>query len=644
MTVIERPLLGRVDLERYITQDQYFDKTTLYSEGFETAGAVGGWVAVSGSVLFNVQTAAHSGVRVLSIQRSTTPGVGSATRTITGLSVGRVTTASVWFFNTSNQASVAATIGVTGIGTSVAVAPEAADGWVQLSYTFTPTATSHVLVLSATQSPAPLYWDDIAVVRHAYVNPQPGVWEANGLDRATGLSFRRGGSRTGIGTKTDVGLLTFSLHNDQDPLKGGTIEPGQIIRAVTKPEPDVTVYEYGFEDGQYQPTPPTYSPWVEQRRNLVPVPQPTAYAGSGWAAAAGSLAAPGWIGATVNTPTTAYVFTDGAEVAIATGDVVTMAVTYKVTALGTGSTATHIRAVPHIRTGNLYYAPTLQEMQDQNTLRPIVIGQEETVVVRWTATRDVPAGDLDIALTSSINQGSFATVTGGFSWQATKMIAELGVTSGDFFDGASANTELQQTRWLDTANASMSVLETRSKTENPPTWVPDLNGWVGSATDDLANHGTYSLSGVNNTRTFTGLTVGASYTLSWWAWNGLNAWVKKTQPFTATSMSRVLTLPGFLPKDDVTLVRHSPGTPVFTGRVVDVKSTYPLNKATNKERTSVVVTVADAVNIHGSTMRYGIQIAEGFETFESRINRLASTALAPIEAPAQGAPREVYSF
>lgn len=208
---------------------------------------------------------------------------------------------------------------------------------------------------------------------------------------------------------------------------------------------------------------PVYSAWAERRRNLVPVPQPTVYAGSGWAAAAGSIAEPGWIGATINTTTTGYVFTDGAEEPINVGDVVTMTVTYKVTALGAGSTATHVRAVAHRRTGNVYFTPTLAEMQAQQTLRPIVVGQEETVTFRWTATQAMPAGDLDIALTTAANQGAFANVTGGFSWRATRVLIERGATSGEFFDGSTAAPDdLTRYRWTAGANASPSVEEART--------------------------------------------------------------------------------------------------------------------------------------------------------------------------------------
>ena len=83
---------------------------------------------------------------------------------------------------------------------------------------------------------------------------------------------------------------------------------------------------------------------------------------------------------------------------------------------------------------------------------------------------------------------------------------------------------------------------------------------------------------------------------------------------------------------------------LFSGRVVDVAGGYPLNKSNGRQRTVTTVTVADAVKTHGETPRYGVAIPTGFETFEARVSRLAGSALAPIEAPAEGAPREVYAF
>lgn len=87
------------------------------------------------------------------------------------------------------------------------------------------------------------------------------------------------------------------------------------------------------------------------------------------------------------------------------------------------------------------------------------------------------------------------------------------------------------------------------------------------------------------------------------------------------------------------------GQPLFTGTVVDVGAAYPLNKATGVLRSRTTVTVADAVQRHASTPRYGAMIGEPYyETFEARINRLAGSALAPVDPPVEGAPREVYAL
>lgn len=83
---------------------------------------------------------------------------------------------------------------------------------------------------------------------------------------------------------------------------------------------------------------------------------------------------------------------------------------------------------------------------------------------------------------------------------------------------------------------------------------------------------------------------------------------------------------------------------LFTGRVVDVAAAYPMNKGTGKLRTVTRVTVSDAVKKHVETTRYGVSIPTGFETFESRISRLAGSSTAPIEPPVEGAPREVYAL
>jgi len=89
----------------------------------------------------------------------------------------------------------------------------------------------------------------------------------------------------------------------------------------------------------------------------------------------------------------------------------------------------------------------------------------------------------------------------------------------------------------------------------------------------------------------------------------------------------------------------SDGDPIFTGRIAFINSQYPLNKGTGATRAVTQVTAADAVQIHTSTMRYGVDLGiDTDETFEERIDRLADSSQAPIEAPAIGAPLEVYAL
>lgn len=85
--------------------------------------------------------------------------------------------------------------------------------------------------------------------------------------------------------------------------------------------------------------------------------------------------------------------------------------------------------------------------------------------------------------------------------------------------------------------------------------------------------------------------------------------------------------------------------PIFTGRIAHLNSVYPLNKETGESRAVTEVTAADAVQIHGSTMRYGVDLGvETDETFEERISRLEASSNAPIDVPEVGAPLEVYAL
>ena len=97
-------------------------------------------------------------------------GPVSATRTVTGLTVGREYTASVWVNPDSSTGVTDLTLGVTGIGTATPVAP--GTGYQQLTYEFTATATSHDLVVgyeAADDVGSLLMWDDVTVTEDAWV-------------------------------------------------------------------------------------------------------------------------------------------------------------------------------------------------------------------------------------------------------------------------------------------------------------------------------------------------------------------------------------------------------------------------------------------------------------------------------------------
>jgi|GEM_PF-5175506 len=56
------------------------------------------------------------------------------------------------------------------------------------------------------------------------------VWRSL-IHDATELQIKRGFIRSGLGLRTDVGLMTFTIQ-DSDPLHGGEFQPGQHVRAV----------------------------------------------------------------------------------------------------------------------------------------------------------------------------------------------------------------------------------------------------------------------------------------------------------------------------------------------------------------------------------------------------------------------------
>lgn len=243
----------------------------------------------------------------------------------------------------------------------------------------------------------------------------------------------------------------------------------------------------------------------------------------------------------------------------------------------------------------------------RNALGPYV---ELTPEWRWFELLDHAAG------TGGHNQSGFLLeadaghVAGDWA-QIDRVLFALGNDRGGWFDGSSVPADaLERASWEGTPNASISRLETAGAR------------FVAAATSMTIRRG--------GARTGLGLKTDV----------GLMTF----QLLNAEDPMRGGT---FQPGQEIRAVsRDLAGRMVelFTGRVVDVAGGYPLDKSNGRQRAVTTVTVADAVKTHGETPRYGVSIATGFETFESRVGRLASSALAPIEAPAEGAPRKVYAL
>jgi len=153
---------------------------TIASSGYEatvpsTPPTVGITPATSYSVVTVGTTNPHTGTKAMALTSSLNGYWVGASDTLTGLTVGRSYTASVWVDTTGTAYLWDIVIGVSGLGQS-ASAPSPSTGYQQLTYTFTATATSHSLILGVngmSTSSAPVYWDDITIVQDAYTESPP---------------------------------------------------------------------------------------------------------------------------------------------------------------------------------------------------------------------------------------------------------------------------------------------------------------------------------------------------------------------------------------------------------------------------------------------------------------------------------------
>jgi hypothetical protein len=151
-----------------LTDEAYVNSSALVStvppyltEGFEAG--VGGFVAGAGTTQLASTNTPRTGLQCLANYRTATAGAVLSTRSLTGLTVGAMYKVSIWM--RCIGAPTAAYVGITGIGASPTVTPT--TSYQELTYTFTATATTHVLELGGA-SPAGgttdvMRWDDLSV-------------------------------------------------------------------------------------------------------------------------------------------------------------------------------------------------------------------------------------------------------------------------------------------------------------------------------------------------------------------------------------------------------------------------------------------------------------------------------------------------
>lgn len=223
----------------------------------------------------------------------------------------------------------------------------------------------------------------------------------------------------------------------------------------------------GVPTGHIDTVPATYTPWVEKRRNIIPTPRPTVYAGSGWLVAGGATFEGDWVVCTASGAAIPYIFTASNTDAISAGHTVSGAFVVR----------SDSQNIEYLRYG-FRQSPGLGYINTQQVV-PVPVGQAVRVEWSWVATVDIPAGSLHLSVVPSTAIGAFANPPSGSKFRCQHPVMEKATVAGAFFDGATpAPDSLTQHRWAASANASASVLETR--TVDVPAhgvWVPqDIAG------------------------------------------------------------------------------------------------------------------------------------------------------------------------
>ncbi len=151
------------------------DSEPVVASGFETG--TDNWNPLNGdSTAVDVVANSRTDLAALETASSSSSAVTvGATRTITGLDVGRAYTLDAWVNNAGDYSATDLSVGVVGEGASTPI-PAPAAGYSHLTYAFVATASSHDLVLSYVAPPGAtesrLWWDDIALTKDAWDQDQ----------------------------------------------------------------------------------------------------------------------------------------------------------------------------------------------------------------------------------------------------------------------------------------------------------------------------------------------------------------------------------------------------------------------------------------------------------------------------------------
>lgn|GEM_PF-4665325 len=229
----ETPLFGKVDVQVFAPYSIEHSEEVIYSQGFESS--TDGWTPDAYSTVSTNSTYKRTGSQALKVL-SSSDNYSNVYRTITGLTIGVEYTIS-GYANGGGSGPVPIVIGVTGVG--VGTGPGSAPGAFELrSYTFTATATSHEVYLKHSFGTAwwtsgdAVWWDDLTITQSAWTDS--GESWSSVIPDATGVTIHRGGIRDGLAIRTDVGLCTFTLHNAEDPMDGGSLKPGQAVQVLAE--------------------------------------------------------------------------------------------------------------------------------------------------------------------------------------------------------------------------------------------------------------------------------------------------------------------------------------------------------------------------------------------------------------------------